>query len=265
MVIAASFFMMISPLIVQAAGPAVPSVTLAETKGMSPDALALRLLPDRQHGPMVDAIINGRGLTPPSASVNRVWLVEQMVPFDADVCRSHVFEIEMGSSDPAAKPYAQALPTHPIEIAEYDRLWVPPSGAANVSACAAAPAQASGFHDGGLGLRQAAALVVQARAAFKAAGRLKIRCRGERGACGLDPRKTLRAIDWSSLGSVEQVDRKGETYSFGDPKPADAAWGPAHVQFTFPYAAKGATWVITVDRRPHIDAIRMQAETIVYE
>jgi hypothetical protein len=172
----------------------------------------------------------------------------------------------MGSSDPSAHVWSQALPTHPVKIEQYDRLWVPPAGQATVPACAAAPAQASGFADGDLGLRQAAALVEQARAAFKAAARLKISCSGERGACGSSPRRTLAVIDWSLLGLVEQVDAKGEHYSFGDPKPADAEWGPAHVQFTFPYAAAhGATWVITVDRGPDIKAVRMEADTIIYE
>ncbi|HMC91363.1 MAG TPA: hypothetical protein VKI45_02785, partial [Allosphingosinicella sp.] len=54
------------------------------------------------------------------------------------------------------------------------------------------------------------------------------------------------------LGSVEHVDAKGESYSFGDTKPEDPAWGPRHVQFTFPYAAHGATWIVTVDREPEI-------------
>jgi hypothetical protein len=255
---------MIVALLLQAALPAAPTITLAEARSMSPAALAGRLLPGEKHGPIVDAIVNGRGLRPPSASVNRVWLVEQMVPFDATTCRSHVFQIEMGHSDPSAKLWSQSLPTHPVKIEQYDRLWVPPNGAATVPACAAAPAQASGFDDGGLGLAQAATLVQQARAAFKTRRRLKIRCRGKHDLCGTNPRRTLAGIDWSLLGSVEQVDPKGEPYSLGDPKPEDAAWGPRHVQFTFPYAAGGATWEITVDRAPEIKSVRMRASTVIY-
>ncbi len=113
--------MLILAILLQA-GSAAPAVTLAEAKAMSPAALADRLLAHTDHGPIVDAIINGRGLTPPSASVNRVWLVELMVPFDARTCRSHVHELDMGSKDPAANPYAQPVVTHPIEIGQYDRL-----------------------------------------------------------------------------------------------------------------------------------------------
>lgn len=233
---------------------------------MSTAALADRLLSNKDHGPIVDAIINGRGLTPPSESVNRVWLVEQMVPFNAKTCRSHVYELEMGSNDPTAKPYAQPVATHPIKIEQYDRLWVPPSGEANVATCAAAPAQASGFGDGGLGLEEAAALVEQARTTFsnaKVRG-IKVKCRGEHNACGSDPRKALSTIDWSALGSVEQVSASGEPYYIGDVKPQDAAWGPAYVQFTFPYAASGATWEITVKRTPKIVNVRMLAQTVIY-
>ena len=231
---------------------------------MSPSGLAARLLPDRPNRPVVDAIVNGRSLTPLSQNVNQVWIVEQMVPFDDRFCRSHVYEIVMRPSNPTANAGAEAVPTQPAKIDEYDRLWVPPSGAATVDACAAAPAKASGFADGGLGLRQAAALVEQARRTFKAAQRLEISCRGERSVCGKNPRKTLAALDWSLLRFVEQVTSEGESYYLGDPKPMDATWGPAHVQFTFPYAAHGATWVITVDRTPQIKAIRMEAQLIVY-
>ena len=255
---------MIAALLLQAALPAAPTITLAEANTMSPSALAARLLPDRPHRPVVDAIINGRGLTPPTQSVNRVWIVEQMVPYDTSLCRSHVYEIELKPKDPIAKTYAQAVPTQRVKIEGYDRLWVPPTGAATIATCAAAPSKESGFSDGGLGLQQAAALVEQARAAFKAAQHLRISCRGERDICGKSPRRTLAALDWSSLGLVEQVTAKGESYYVGDPKPVDAAWGPAHVQFTFPYAADGETWVITVDRRPDIKRVRMEAQSIVY-
>lgn len=231
---------------------------------MSPSALAARLLPDRAPRPVVDAIINGRGLTPPSESVNRVWIVEQMVPYDTKLCRSHVFEIELKPTDANAKPYAQAVPTQRVNIEEYDRLWVPPNGVATIATCAAAPAKESGFSHGGLGLQQAATLVEQARAAFKVAQHLKISCRGEGDICGKSPRRTLAALNWSTLGLVEQVTAKGESYYVGDPEPVDAAWGAAHVQFTFPYAADGATWVITVDRRPDIKRVRMEAQSIIY-
>jgi hypothetical protein len=256
-------------LILQAASPAASTVTLAEARGMSPSALAARLLPE-ERSPFVDAIINGRSvLTPPGPSVNRVWLVEQMVPFDATVCRSHLFEIEMGADDPAANLYSTALPTHPVNIEQYDRLWVPPTGVATASACAAAPAEASGFGVGGLGLRQAAAVVEQARTSFALAARhrnVTVSCRSERGACGESPGKTLASIDWSALGVVEQVTPEGERYDIRDPKPADPVWGAPHVRFTFPYAAgHGATWVITVDRAPDITAVRMEAESIIYE
>lgn len=255
---------MIAALLLQAALPAAPTITLAEANTMSPSALAARLLPERPHRPVVDAIINGRGLTPPSQSVNRVWIVEQMVPYDTKVCRSHVYEIELKPKNPTAKHFVQAVPTQRVKIEEYDRLWVPPTGAATIATCAAAPAKESGFSDGGLGLQQVAALVEQARTAFKAAQHLRISCRGERDICGESPRRTLAALDWSSLGLVEQVTAEGESYYFGDPKPVDAAWGPAHVQFTFPYAANGATWVITVDRRPAIKRVRMEAQSIIY-
>lgn len=233
---------------------------------MSPSALAERLLGDQKHGPMVDAIINGRGLTPPSESVHRIWLVEQMVPFNRHLCRSHVFEIEMENSDPAAKPWSQPVPTHPATIEQYDRLWVPPTAPATPAVCAAAPAQTSGFHDGGLGLESASDLVEQARMAFHSNNlrSFTVSCRGERGACGKDPRKTLSLIDWSALGEVEKVTPRGEPYSVGDSIPKDAPWGPSNVQFTFPYAAAGATWVITVRRSPKIVAVRMEADTIVY-
>jgi hypothetical protein len=255
---------MIAFLLLQAALPAAPTITLAEANAMSPLALAARLLPERAHRPVVDAIINGRGMTPPSKSVNRVWIIEQMLPFDASICRSHIYKIEMRPSDPAANPWVEAVPTRPVKIEEHDRLWVPPPKAATVAACAAAPAGASGFSDGGLGLRQAAALVQEARAAFKAQ-RLKVNCVGEGGACGNSPRETLAAIDWSLLGFVEPIRPKGEPQSVGgDPKPVGPAWGPAHVQFTFPHAAGAATWVITVDRRPHIKAVRMEARSIIY-
>lgn len=236
---------------------------------MSPEALADRLIADRKHGPIVDEIVNGRGgLIPPSESVNRVWLVEQMVPFDATLCRSHVFNIEMDSDDPAAKPYAEAIPTYPLKTEEYDRLWVPPAGEATVATCAAAPARASGFGTGGLGLQQAAALVEQARNAFEPAdrrGKFTISCKGKNGVCGSDPRMTLASIGWSALGLVEQVNAQGSPYYVGDRKPADAPWGPAHIQYTFPYAAGFATWVITVDRTPAITAVRMSAQAIIYE
>jgi len=258
---------MIIALLLQSASLASPTLTLAEARGMSPSALADRLLPEHEHGPVVDAIINGRGLTPPSESVNRVWLVERMVPFDATVCRSHVFNIEMRPSDAALNPWTNALPTHPVNIEQYDRLWVPPAGAASVPACASAPARASGFSEGGLGLRQAANLVEQARSAFVLATRrrnIPVSCRGERGACRKGARRTLAEIDLSSLGLVEKHSPKGEPYYVGDKEPADAAWGPSHVQFTFPYAAEGATWVITVDRSPAITAVLMEARSIVY-
>ena len=260
---------MIIAFLLQAASPAVATVTLPEAKAMSPSALADRLLPRQEHGPIVDAIINGRGgLTPPSKSVNRVWLVERMVPFDKRLCRSHVFNIEMGSNDPAATSWSSALPTHPTQIEQYDRLWVPKTRKATIAACAAAPAQASGFSDAGLGLGRAASLVEQARRAFAAAARLPtytVKCEGERDACGKNPRSTLAAIDWSSLGLVEQVKANGEPFYSGDSKPADPAWGPSHVQFTFPYAASGATWVITIDRAPDVTAVRMEARSIIYE
>jgi hypothetical protein len=255
---------MIAALLLQAALPAAPAITLAEANSMSPSALAARLLPERPHRPVVDAIINGRGLRPPSQSVNRVWIVEQMVPYDTRLCRSHVYEIQLEPRDPTAKHYLQAVPTERVNIAEHDRLWVPPSEAATIATCAAAPAKASGFYDGGLGFQQAAAIVEQARTAFKAAQHLKISCRGERGICGKSPRRTLAALDWSSLGLVEQVTAEGEPYFVGDPQPVDAAWGPAHVRFTFPFAADGATWVITVDRGPDIKRVRMEARSIVY-
>ncbi|HMC91351.1 MAG TPA: hypothetical protein VKI45_02720, partial [Allosphingosinicella sp.] len=131
-------------LLLQAAAPDAPTITLAEAKGMSPAAVAARLLPGEKHGPIVDVILNGRGLTPPSENLDRVWLVEQMVPFDATTCRSHVFAIEMRRSDTFAGSGARAAPTHPVEIEQYDHLWVPPKGMATVAACAAAPARASG-------------------------------------------------------------------------------------------------------------------------
>lgn len=245
---------------------AAPAITLAEAQTMSPSALADRLLADRVHGPVVDAIINGGGVPPPSASVNRIWLAEQMVPLNATTCRSHVFEIEMGTSDPTARPYVQPVATHPIKIEQYDRLWVPPRGDANVATCAAAPAHASGFGTGGLGLEQAAALVEQARATFSNAKdrEIKIRCRGEDRKCGNNPRTVLSALDWSALGLVEQVSSSGEPYYMGDVRPRNAAWGPAYVQFTFPYAASGATWEITIHRTPKIVDVRMLAQTVVY-
>jgi len=233
---------------------------------MSPSALADRLLANQDHGPMVDAIINGRGLTPPSESVRRVWLVERMVPFNSRLCRSHIFNIEMGSSDPAANLWSRPVATHPVKIEQYDRLWSPPTAMATAAACAAAPARTSGFGDGGLGLENAADLVEQARTAFlsEKARSFSVSCRGERDACGKNPRKTLSAIDWSALGTVEKVAPSGETYDVRDTNPKDASWGPSHVQFTFPYAAGGATWVITVRRSPRIVAVTMEAETIVY-
>ena len=260
---------MIIAFLLQAASPAVATVTLSEARAMSPSALADRLLPKQEHGPIVDAIVNGRGaLTPPSESVNRVWLVERMVPFDAWTCRSHVYNIEMESSDPVATSWSKAVPTHPTRIEQYDRLWIPKTRKATVATCAAAPAQASGFSDGGLGLGRAASLVEQARKAFAAAARspkYSIECEGERDACGKSPKSTLAAIDWSSLGVVEQVKANGEPFYGGDSKPVDPAWGPARIQFTFPYAAGGATWVITVDRAPDITAVRMEARSIIYE
>ncbi len=259
---------MMLALLLQAGSPLPPSVTLGEAAAMSPTSLAGRLMPDRKLGPIVDVIFNGQGaLTPPSKSLNRLWLVEQMVPFDATLCRSHVFNIEM-KSDPDAKPYVDAVPTHPVKIEEYDRLWVPPTGVATAATCAAAPAQESGFGTGGLSLQQAAALVAQARNAFALAprpGKIAISCKGDKGACGSNPRKTLAAIDWGTLAFVEQVNSKGDGYYVGDRKPADAPWGPAHVQFTFPYAADGATWVVTVDRKPAIAAARMDAQWAIYE
>lgn len=75
----------------------------------------------------------------------------------------------------------------------------------------------------------------------------------------------MAAIDWGTLAFVEQVNSKGDGYYVGDRKPADAPWGPAHVQFTFPYAADGATWVVTVDRKPAIAAARMDAQWAIYE
>jgi hypothetical protein len=225
--------MMITAFLLQAALPTGPTVTLLEARTMSPSALAARLLPELKHGPIVDVIINGRGgLTPSSQSVVRVWLIEQMVPFDATTCRSHVFNVEMKSSDPAAKPRLTPLPTHPAEVEQYDRLWVPPVGKATTVSCAGAPAKASGFGVGGLGLREVADLVEQARTAFARAPRARkftVSCKGERGACGIDSRKTLAAIDWSSLGFVEQVSPKGKPYYVGDQKPDAAASGPSHV------------------------------------
>lgn len=259
---------MLIALLLQVASPAVPTVTLAEAREMSPSALAARLLPNEQLRPIVDTIINGRGLTPPSQNVNRLWLVEQMVPFDRAVCLSHVYKIEMGPDDPAANAYVTALPTHVVKIEQYGRLWAPPNGVATIAACAAAPAQASGFAENGLGLRQAATLAEQARTTFAFAAKsrnIDISCRGKRGACGKDPRKTLAAIDWTLLGLVEQVTPKGETYYMGDPKPKARAWGPSHVQFTFPYAAGGDSWVVTVTRAPDIKSVRMEAQTISYD
>ncbi|WP_454885090.1 hypothetical protein [Sphingomonas oryzagri] len=259
---------MIIAMLLQALSLVAPSVTLSEARAMSPSDLAARLLPEKDHGPVVDAIVNGRGgLTPPSQIVDRIWLVEQMVPFDTTICRSHVFNIEMGSDDPAAKPWLNPVPTHPVKVEQYDRLWVPPAGRATVATCAAAPAQASGFSHSGLDLREASNLVEQARSAFSSTGlhrKFTVYCRGQRDACGKDSKMTLAALDWSSLGMVELVTQKGEPYSLGDPNPVEGAPG-SHVQFTFPYAAKGATWVITVDRAPDIKAVRMEAHTIIYE
>lgn len=257
---------MILALILQAAS----AVTLSEARAMSPSALAARLLPEQRHGPIVDAIVNGRGgLTPPSRSVNHVWLIEQMVPFDTVICRSHVFDIEMDAGDPAATPYTSALATHPVKVGQYDRLWVPRTGKASKATCAAAPATASGFGDGGFGSRQASNLVEQARAAFALSARQQgftVTCRGNRDVCGQSARETLAHLNWSLLGSLKQVDKHGEEYYVHDPRPVDAAWGPAHVQFTFPYAAtQGDTWVITVDRTPSIKAIHTEAQTIIYE
>jgi len=236
---------------------------------MSPTALADRLMPDRQPVAMVDAIVNGRGgVMPPSESVNRVWLFEQMVPFDATFCRSHIFNIKMGTDDPDARLYVQSVPTHPVEIKEDDRLWVPPTGVANVATCAAAPARESGFATSGFTLSQAAALVEQARDAFASAARgrkITLRCDGEKGACGSTPGKTLASIDWGALGLVERVNWKGEPYYIDGADPVDGPLGPPHVQFTFPYAADGATWVITVDRTPAITAVRMDARLITYD
>jgi hypothetical protein len=256
-------------LLLQAASLAVPTITLPEARTMSPSALGDRLLIGRAHGPIVDAIVNGRGgLTPPSQSVNRIWLVERMVPFDAMLCRSHVFDIEMGASDPAANHYRTSLPSHPVKIGQYDRLWMPAGGKATAANCAAAPPRQSGFGDGGLGLRQAADLVEQARAAVMRGPheqKFSVDCHSERNACGVNARKTLAAIDWGRLGMVSAVKADGTDYYVGDRKPPDAKWGPSHVQFTFPYAAGGATWVITVDRSPDIVAVRMSAPMIIYE
>ncbi len=143
---------------------------------------------------------------------------------------------------------------------------MPPSGEANVASCAAAPAQASGFGDGGLGLEEAARLVEQARTTFsnaKVRG-MKVECHGAHNVCESDPRKTLSTIDWSALSSVEHVSASGEPYSIGDVKPQVAAWGPAYVQFTFPYAASGATWKITVKRTPKIVDVKMLVQAIIY-
>lgn len=260
---------MILALLLQAIAPATPAanaVTLDEAKAMAPPALAARLLGDRAHGPIVHADINYR-FGPPTKTADRIWLVERMVPFDAATCRSHVYEIELKSGDPDAKPWTEGVPTRPVAIAERDRLWVPRGGKATAAACAAAPADESGFSDGGLGLERAAALVAEARAAFALTGRprsFNLSCRGERDACGKDPRQTLAAIDWGMLGLVEQVQPNGEPYFVGGPKPDDAPSGPAHVQFTFPYAAGGATWEITVKRSPRITAVRMEAAYVVY-
>jgi len=252
-----------------AAASAPTPISLAEARALSPSALADRLLPGQVHGPMVDAIVNGRGgLTPPSSSVNRVWLVERMVPFDATLCRSHIFHIDMAGDDPAANAWRDAVPTHPVKVDQYDRLWVPPGGKATETSCAAAPARESGFGVGRFSLRQAADLVEQARAAFAPgarADRFRVDCKGDRGACGADPRATLAAIDWSALGFVEEVEPADAAGSVGDPQPKDAPRGRSHVQFTFPYAAGGATWVITVERSPKIVTVRMEAQTIIYE
>lgn len=254
-------------LIVLAGATAPTAVTLEEAQAMSPSMLAERLLPDTEHGPMVDAIVNGRGLLPPSQGVHRVWLVERMVPYDAKVCRSHVFNIEMGSSAPGASPWTSALPTHPIKVEQYDRLWMPPSGAASADTCAAAPPQESGFGHGGLGLERAAKLAVEARETFARSAsrrRLRVSCKGERGVCGVDALTTLAKIDWSMLGTIAQVSPDSEPYHDGEAKPADADWGPSNVQFTFPYAAQGATWIITTTRRPKITQVKMEAIHIIY-
>ena len=257
--------MMILAVLLQAA-PVAPTVTLSEARTMSPTALAERLLAGKVHGPVVDAIVNGRGLVPPTASVMRVWLVERMVPFNATLCRSHVHEIEMGGSDPKVEPWAQPVPTHPVRIEQHDRLWVPPGGQATMTTCAVAPATASGFQARGLGLEASATVVDQARRAFAPdrSRAITVTCRGDRGVCGPDPRATLAAIDWRSLGLVEEVSADEEAYYSGDTRPGTKAWGPARVKFTFPWAAHGQTWEITVTRTPRIVAVQMNAEIIIY-
>jgi len=62
---------------------------------------------------------------------------------------------------------------------------------------------------------------------------------------------------------MEQVSPEGKPYFDGN-KPKDTGWGPEHVQFTFPYMASDATWVITVDRKPDITAVRMNAQIIIF-
>lgn len=259
---------MLSALLLLASAPVQPSITLDEAREMTGQQLAERLLPGQIKQPIVDVILNGRGLTPPSRSLYRLWLVERMVPFDDTTCRSHSYVIDLLPNDPAANMWTTPFPTHPVKVVQYDGLWVPKGVAATIEACAGAPSQASGFGDGGLGLAQASALVRQARSAFSLKTKrsnFQLKCRGRMRVCGANARRTLSEIDWSALGLVEQVDKAGESLSIDDPVLVDKGWGPKYVQFTFPYAADYATWVVTVQRSPEITKVTMQAEEIVYE
>ncbi len=252
-------------LLLQAAS-AAPAITLTEAIAMSPSELGDRLLTGQQHGPIVHAQVNGGAMMPRSESVYIVSLTERMVPFDAKTCRSHIYVIDMESDNPTVNPFRQPVATHPGRIKQYDRLWIPPSGVATVASCAAAPAKESGFEGGGLGLEQAATLVDQARMAFMLdkSSRLTVKCRSENHTCGGNPRKTLSAIDWNSLGWIEQVKPDGNIYASDGPQSVNASWGPEYVKYTFPYAARGATWEVTVRRTPQIVAVQMEAIMAVY-
>ena len=224
---------MLAGLLLLSVASVPASVTLEEAREMSGSELAERLLPGQSHGQIVDVILNGRGLTPPSRSLNQLWLVEQMVPFDAVTCRSHVNRIELQPNNPAANMWIASVPTHVAKVEQYDRLWVPIGGTVTVDSCAASPPQASGFGDGGLGLPQASELVRQARLAFALDGKrrkFRLKCSGERQLCGAEARRTLAAIDWSKLGLVERVSEAGEPLYTDNPAPVDKGWGPSNVQ-----------------------------------
>ncbi len=239
---------------------------------MSPEELAERIMPQQEHGDLVEAIINGSGgLIPPRPSVTSVHLREKMVPFNPSLCRSHSFYITMAGLDPDADLWSAALPTYALKVRQIDKLWAPPSGLASSKTCAEAPKGTDGFSSDDFDLKESNVLFEQAREAFRAARqsrKIKVSCRAVRKACGRSPRETLAKLNWSALGTLDKVKSNGEFYYGGEARRADAVWGPSHIAFTFPYAVVGdvgATWVITVSRSPSITALRMEAPTIIYE